>query len=232
MFLDSNAAMVDMPNPMIPQDQSYFNQVPPTQYEVIGMQPVPGQGMIQYVPVMVNPNLSSPNVAPMQPPTLMQELIDRQYAHRQVSRMSQYIPQYQAPPVVSPSYPPLPPHPPPPPPPQQIPVARPLSIYQDPRRSFYDQKSIYSSTSQQPTARPKLPTTNPAYRLSTASNSNAQRTGRYRASTYVGSGPGAQGADPRVSPTAPDDEDAGWESLRRKREEMQARRMSRMQAAA
>lgn len=227
MFVDSNAAMVDTPIPMVPQDQSYFNQRPASQYEVIGMQPVPGQGMIQYVPVVVNPALGSPNVAPMQPPTLMHELIDRQYgAQRQLSRMSQYIPQYQQTPVITP------PLPPPPPPPPQISVARPLSIYQDPRRSIYDQKSIYSSTSQQPTARPKLPSNNPAYRTSTASNSNARRSGRYRASTYAGSGLGAQGTDPHASPTAPDEDDAGWESLRRKKEEMQARRMSRMQTAA
>ena len=229
MFLDPN---IEIPGQVIPQEQSYFNQVP-GHYEMMGMQAVPGhQGMIQYVPVMVTPPLGSPNLGSNHPQTLMQELHDRQQfvaqqrlMHRssqfnlqhpqqfpqQQQQISQFIPSHSLP---------------------QTPLSRPQSIYADPRRSFYDQKSIYSSSSQQPTARPKLPSTNPAHRFSSASNP-AANPGRYRASTYAGDGLGVTNSDHRrVSPTNVDDEDAGWESLRRKKEEMQARRMSRMQTAA
>ena len=221
LFLDPNQP-VETPNQMMAPDQSYFNR-PPTQYEMMGMQPVHGQGMIQYVPVVVTPPLGSPSLPPMHPQTLMQELYDRQQLavqQRQMNRMSQYALQYPQQPLVSNH--PLP----------QASISRPQSIYQDPRRSFYDQKSIYSTSSQQPTARPKLPSTDPAHRPSSMSNSGVQ-PGRYRASTYGGAGLGvSQSTDHHVSPTPPDDDDAGWESLRRKKEEMQARRMSRMQTAA
>jgi hypothetical protein len=62
--------------------------------------------------------------------------------------------------------------------------------------------------------------------------SNAQ-PGRYRASTYGGTGLGVspKPLDPRTV-VSTDDEDGGWEALRRKKEEMQARRMTRMQTAA
>ena len=228
MFLDPN---IEVPGQIISQEQPYFNQVP-AQYEMMGMQAVPGhQGMIQYVPVMVTPPLGSPNLGPVQPPTLIQELHDRQQLgaqQRLLHRSSQFnlqhpqYPQQQQPQFQQfiPSHPSLP-----------TPLSRPQSIYADPRRSFYDQKSIYSSSSQQPTARPKLPSTNPAHRFSSASNPTAN-PGRYRASTYAGAGLGVTNPDRRVSPTNVDDDDAGWESLRRKKEEMQARRMSRMQTAA
>jgi len=234
LFLDPNQQAMEMSNQMMSQDQSYSNR-PTSQYEMLGMQPVPGQGMIQYVPVVVTPPLASSHSLPqMQPATLMQELYDRQQSATQqrqmvATRMSQYALQYPQPtmipqqPMMSQqsliSQPPLPP----------TPISRPQSIYHDPRRSFYDQKSIYSSSSQQPTARPKLPSSNPAHRLSSMSNSAAP--GRYRASTYAGSG--LPSTDRLVAPPSPEnDDDAGWESLRRKKEEMQARRMSRMQTAA
>jgi len=220
MFLDPNAD-VEIPSQMMAQEPSYFTHGP-GQYEVMGMQPVPAQGMIQYVPVMVTSPVTSPSLAPMQPPTLMQELHDRQQfgAQRQLqSRMSQYNLQAPQPMYTSQPSP-------------QIPIPRPPSVYHDPRRSFYDQRSIYSSTSQQPTARPKLPSSNPAHRMSTIANNNNQ-PGRYRASAHGGSGFGTtQSLNRRVSPTSPDDDDEGWESLRRKKEEMAMRRMSRMQTAA
>ena len=243
LFIDPSQQTMEMSNQMMPQDQSYFNR-PTSQYQMLGMQPVPGQGMIQYVPVVVTPPLASSHSLPqMQPATLMQELYDRQQnaaQQRQIvtARVSQYAIQYPQPPMI-PQQPmmsqqammsqqslisqhPLPPNP----------ISRPQSIYHDPRRSFYDQKSIYSFSSQQPTARPKLPSSNPAHRLSTMSNSAAP--GRYRASTYAGSDLGVSPSTDRlVAPTSPEtDDDAGWESLRRKKEEMQARRMSRMQTAA
>ena len=243
LFLDPNQQAIEMSNQMMPQDQSYFNR-PTSQYEIMGMQPVPGQGMIQYVPVVVTqPLASSPSLPQMQPPTLMQELYERQQIgvqQRQMTaaRISQYALQYPPPPM-TPQQPMMsqqammsqqslvshhPLHP--------TPISRPQSVYHDPRRSIYDQKSIYSSTSQQPTARPKLPSSNPAHRHSSIPNSVAP--GRYRASTYGGAGLGvSQSTDRVVSPPSPDnDDDAGWESLRRKKEEMQARRMSRMQTAA
>jgi hypothetical protein len=223
LFLDPNQP-VETPNQIMSQDQGYFNR-PATQYEMMGMQPIHNQGMIQYVPVVVTPGSST--LQPMQPQTLMQELYDRQQLgvqQRQLNRVSQYALQYppQQQPVMINSNHSLP----------QIPVTRPQSVFQDPRRSFYDQKSIYSSSSQQPTARPKLPSPNPAYRHSAASTSGAQ-PGRYRASTYAGAGLDlSDSASPRVPPILPDNDDPGWESLRRKKEEMQARRMTRMQFAA
>ena len=227
MFLDPN---IEVPGQVMPHDQSYFSQVP-SRYEMMGMQPVPGQGMIQYVPVMVAPPLGSPGLGPPQPPTLMQELHDRQQfvaQQRLLHRSSQLNLQH-------PQYPqtkqqqiqqfmasnPFPP----------IPLSRPQSIYADPRRSFYDQKSIYSSSSQQPTARPKLPSANPVHRFSSASNPTSN-PGRYRASTYAGAGLEGTNSSRGVSSANVDNDDAGWESLRRKKEEMQARRMSRMQTAA
>jgi len=207
------------PSPAMSPDPSYFSPIP-AQYEVMGMQPVPGQGMIQYVPVMVTPPLASPSLGQMQPPTLMHDLHHRQQLaaqQLQMSRMSQVGLQnlYQQHQMQ---------------PPPQPPVARPQSIYHDARRSIYDQKSIYSTASQQPTARPKLPSTNPAYRLSTVSSG---ASGRYRASTYGGQGLGVTNSVPDIPriPSSPD-EDEGWDSLRRKKMEMQARRMSRMQTAA
>src|SRR5277367_6802251 len=114
---------------------------------MMGMQAVPGhQGMVQYVPVMVTPPLGSQNLGPTQPGTLMQELYDRQQfgaQQRLIHRSSQYnlqqaqYAQQQQFPQYMPSH-----HLPP------APVSRPQSIYADPRRSFYDQKSIYSSSSQ------------------------------------------------------------------------------------
>ena len=240
-FLDPNQQVMDMSNQTMSQDQSFLNR-PSSQYEIMGMQPVMNvQGMIQYVPVVVTPHLgSSPSLPQMQPGTLMQELYERQQIgaqQRQMNRMSQYALQYPQQPatfqqqLMNPQIPQqsfIPNHPPPPP----TAISRPQSVYHDPRRSFYDQKSIYSSTSQQPTARPKLPSTNPSHRMSTASNSGSQ-PGRYRASTYAGAGLTIpQTPDLGVSPTSQDEEDAGWESLRRRKEEMQARRMSRMQTAA
>jgi len=224
MFLDPN---IEVPGQIIPQEQSYFNP----HYEMMGMQAVPGhQGMIQYVPVMVTPPLGSPNLGSVQPPTLMRELHDRQQfgaQQRLHNRSSQYNLQHPQYPPQQQQFQQFISHPLP-----STPLSRPQSIYADPRRSFYDQKSIYSSSSQQPTARPKLPSTNPAHRFSSASNPTAN-PGRYRASTYAGAGLGVTNPDHRrVSPTNVDDDDAGWESLRRKKEEMQARRMSRMQTAA
>ena len=158
--------------------------------------------------------MGSPQLTPMQAPTLMQELQGRQqYGMQQHQRMSQLPPQ---------------------PPPQMRPVqkfpqvmpSRPQSIYPTSRQLVYDQKSLYSLSSQQPTARPKLPSTNPAYRLSTMS-SNSSQPGRYRASTYDTS---TLGVTPQLRISASDD-DEGWEGLRRKKEQMQARRMTRLQAA-
>ena len=242
LFLDPNQQAIEMSNQMMPRDQYYIDR-PTSQYEIMGMQPVPGQGMIQYVPVVVTPPLPSSHSLPqMQPATLMQELYDRQHIAAQqrqmmTARMSQYALQYPQQPMI-PQQPMMsqqammsqqslvshhPPHP--------TPISRPQSIYHDPRRSFYDQKSIYSTSSQQPTPRPKLPSSNPAHRHSSMSNSAAP--GRYRASTYAGAGLDVSQSTSHVSPTSPDkDDDGGWESLRRKREEMQARRMSRMQTAA
>lgn len=216
MFLDPN---VEMPNQMLAPEPSYFSPVP-GQYEAMAMQPVPAQGVIQYVPVVVGSPVGTP-LTSMHPPTLIQELHDRQQLaaqHRLASRMSQYNlhqpqPMYPTQPSPQPVFP------------------RPVSVYNAPRRSFYDQKSIYSSASQQPTARPKLPSTNPAHRM-TIANTNSQ-PGRYRASTYGGSGLGVtQSLNRRVSPVSPDDDDEGWEALRRKKEEMQMRRISKMQTAA
>src|SRR5438046_10473186 len=112
--------------------------------------------MIQYVPVVVTPPLESSHSLPqIQPATLMQELHDRQQSATQqrqmvATRMSQYALQYPQPtmipqqPMMSQqammsqqsliSQPQLPP----------TPISRPQSIYHDPRRSRYDQKSIYS----------------------------------------------------------------------------------------
>ena len=206
-------------SPMLPPEQSYFNQMP-VQYETMGMQAVPGvaPGMIQYVPVVVSPPMSSHG---FQQPTLMQELQERQQfgaQQRQFVRMSQYVQQqpgmYAPPPPTAIS--------PPAPPPHQTPmVARPPSMYHDPRRSFYDAKSIYSTTSQSPTARPKLPSTNPAYRLSTATTNT-----RYRA--YSNAAPKATPSRVNLN----DDDDADWDALRRKKEEMQARRLTRLSTAA
>ena len=145
---------------------------------MIGMQPIHNQ-TIQYVPVMVSPPIGSPMgspagspiLTPMQPPTLMHEMQNRQqYGTQQRQRMSQYAP--QVPQHVHPA--------------QRFPQgiqSRPQSFYPNSRQSVYDQKSLYSLSSQQPTPRPKLPSTNPAYRLSSISSNNSQ-PGRYRASTY------------------------------------------------
>lgn len=203
------------------QEQSYFGQVP-GQYEMMGMQPVHNQGLIQYVPVMVSPPLGSsmgspagsPRLAPIQPPTLMQELHGRQqYGTQQRQRMSQYPPQPSS--HAQPAQRFL----------QGMP-SRPQSIYPSPRQSIYDQKSLYSLSSQQPIPRPKLPSTNPAYRLSTMS-SNSSQPGRYRTSTYDAPG---LAVTPQLRISASDD-DEGWEALKRKKEQMQARRMTRLQAA-
>ena len=215
MFLDPNANF-DAQGQW-PQDQGYFNQVPQSPAQYMGMQSIPGQGMVQYVPVMVPSPTGSPYLGPMQAPTLIHELQQRQQLgveQRQLHRISQYTSQTPYPPN---RY-------------SQMPVSRPQSIYPDTRRSVYDSKSIYSNSSQQPTARPKLPSTNPVHRMSIMSNSSS---GRYRASTYAGTGLGASNQSRRVSPMSLDDDaDAGWESLRRKKEEMQARRMTRLQTAA
>lgn len=219
MFLDPNAP-VEPQSQWMQQDQGYFNQVPvpPIPAQFMGMQSVPGQGMVQYVPVMVPSPSGSPSLGPMQPPTLIHELHQRQQIgleQRQLHRTSQYTSQ--------PSYPNNRY--------SQMPVTRPQSIYPDARRSVYDQKSIYSNSSQQPTARPKLPSSNPAHRMSVMSNSSSAR---YRASTYAGTGLGVTSQSRRVSPSSlmDDDADGGWESLRRKKEEMQMRRMTRLQTAA
>lgn len=202
-------------------EQSYFSQVP-GQYDMMGMQPIHNQGLIQYVPVMVSPHIGSPigspmgspQLTPMQQPTLMHELQGRQqYGMQQHQRMSQYAP--QPPPHIHPV--------------QRFPQgmqSRPQSIYPTSRQSVYDQRSIFSLSSQQPTPRPKLPSTNPAYRLSTVS-SNSSQPGRYRASIYDTSGLGVK---PQLRMSASED-DEGWEGLKRKKEQMQARRMTRLQAA-
>lgn len=189
---------------------------------MMGMQPIHNQGVIQYVPVMVSPPIGSPMgspagspiLTPMQPPTLMHEMQNRQqYGTQQRQRMSQYAP--QVPPHVHPA--------------QRFPQgiqSRPQSFYPTSRQSVYDQKSLYSLSSQQPTPRPKLPSTNPAYRLSSISSNNSQ-PGRYRASTY---GNSTLGVTPKL-PVSASDDDEGWEALKRKKEQMQARRMTRLQAA-
>jgi hypothetical protein len=150
----------------------------------------------------------------MQPPTLMHELQSRQqYGMQQRQRMSQYP--LQPPPQVHPS--------------QRFSrslSSRPQSIYPTSRQSVYDQKSLFSLSSQQPTPRPKLPSANPAYRFSTMS-SNSSQPGRYRVSTYGG---GGLGVTPQLQ-ISTSDEDEGWEALKRKKEQMQARRMTRLKAA-
>ena len=237
---------------MAAQEQAYFNQMT---YDVMGMQPVPtGPGMIQYVPVVVTPPAQSPSLGSSPSQTLFHQVIDRQQANEQIrqGRVSQVPqPQYPA------QYPPAPPPPmipasPPPHPmsrpesayqrPQSV-YQRPKSIYQDSRRSIYDQKSIYSHFSQQPTARPKLPSTNPAYRVSTVSNSAGRSpaaSGRYRASIYAGAGAGISNVAAQSSPDltaspinpADDDDDDGWNALLQKKQEMAARRITRMQTTA
>ena len=219
-FLGPNVSFNSHPQ-IMGQEQSYFSQFP-GQYEMMGMQPVHNQGLIQYVPVMVSPPLGSPmgspagspQLGPMQPPTLIRELQGRQqYGTQQRQRMSQYPPQ---PAPHAQSFQRFP---------QGVP-SRPQSVYPSPRQSIYDQQSLYSLSSQQPTPRPKLPSTNPAYRLSTMS-SNSSQPGRYRASTYDSS---SLAVTPQLRISASDD-DEGWEALKRKKEQMQARRMTRLQAA-
>jgi len=219
-FLDPNAVFNSHTQALGPE-QSYFSQIP-GQYQMMGMQPIHNQGVIQYVPVMVSPPIGSPMgspagspiLTPMQPPTLMHEMQNRQqYGTQQRQRMSQYAP--QVPPHVHPA--------------QRFPQgiqSRPQSFYPTSRQSVYDQKSLYSLSSQQPTPRPKLPSTNPAYRLSSISSNNSQ-PGRYRASTY---GNSTLGVTPKL-PVSASDDDEGWEALKRKKEQMQARRMTRLQAA-
>jgi len=237
---------------MAAQEQAYFNQM---SYDVMGVQPVPtGPGIIQYVPVVVTPPSASPSLASSQPQTIFHQVIDRQQANEQIrqGRVSQVAqPQYPAqhppapPPPVIPASPPT--HPMPRPQsayqrPQSV-YQRPKSIYQDPRRSIYDQRSIYSHSSQQPTARPKLPSTNPAHRVRSASNSaggSAAAAGRYRASIYADATVGVSNVASQSSPDltaspiipADDDDDDGWNALLQKKQEMAARRMTRMQAAA
>ena len=239
-FMDPSLANVGPVSPVMTPtmpDPSYFSPVP-GHYEVMGMQPVPGQGMVQYVPVMVTPPMGSPSLGVMQPPTLMQDLQTRQQLaaqHRSMTRMSQMnlanLYQQQQMQQMQPQQPQQIIAPQPRQPVPQLPVIRPPSIYHDAHRSTYDQKSIYSTASQQPMARPKLPSTNPAYRLSTASSGTS---GRYRASTYGVSGLGVTDSLTPHVPVIPigTDDDEGWDSLRRKKMEMQARRMSRMPAVA
>jgi hypothetical protein len=221
MFLDPNMA-VETPG----METGYFGDGP---YEMMGMQGVTNPGMIQYVPMMIAP----PALAPMQP-TLMQNLQMRQQARMSTMNPSaqyqqqapqpqfqQQYPQFQ-PQQFTPPYAALP----------QRPYSaayapRPQSVYSpQARHTIYDQQSLYSINSQQPTARPKLPTQNPAYRLSTMSTS----AGRYRGSTY--GVPTPQPVVPSTSRPATEEEDSGWEALRRKKQEMQARRVSRMPATA
>ena len=240
MFLDPNQQAVETSNQMMPQDQSYFNR-PTSQYEIMGMQPVPGQGMIQYVPVVVTPPLASPisstNATSNTHARIIRTSTNWRSTASNDTRMSQYALQY--PPPAIPQQPMMS---------QQAMMSQQSLVTSSPPSNPHLSSTIRLSRPSSLILRSKInlffifpttycPSKTSLFKSSIQTQFDApiplhlvdivQARMLVLVSVYL------QSTDHRCIPNSHRiDDDDGWESLRRKKEEMQARRMSRMQTAA